>query len=103
MRSALALTLGILIGGAAVRWHRAPPVLRVSGLEVVNARGDVVGRFTPTDDGAELVVGGRAQVSVVTDGDVAAVNLVGTGAVSRWLSRDRTWFIGASDPPNEPD
>lgn len=70
---------GVLAGAA---WPRGPVgELRVRALVVVDDQGRPVGRFATTTTGAELVVGGAAQASLVTDGDGAALNLVG----------ERTW------------
>ncbi|MCA9489281.1 MAG: hypothetical protein KC621_05145 [Myxococcales bacterium] len=73
--------------GAA--WPRGPAgELRVRTLVVVDAQGREVGRFSGTPAGAELVVGGAAQASLVTDGEVAALNLVGARTLLRRLEGD---------------
>ncbi len=75
--------LGVL-GGAA--WPRAEPAeLRVRALLLVDEQGREVGRFATTPRGAELVVGGEAQASLVTEGGAAALNLLGERTMVRAL------------------
>jgi hypothetical protein len=74
----------VLLGMA---WPR-PRVLRVSAVELVDARGDVVGRLGVRDGGAELVLGGRAQASLVTDSELAALNLSGGQRTVRLVASD---------------
>ena len=72
----------LLLGGMLFAGRPADPLpgtLQVRRLELVNDRGDVVGRFATTDHGTELVLGGLAQASLVTDGEQAALNLTGGG------------------------
>jgi hypothetical protein len=70
--AALVGFLGWSIGAASPR----PAVLRVRGLVLVDDAGTEVARLVPTATGAELVLGGESQASLVTDGPVAALNLV---------------------------
>ncbi len=77
-----------LLGSAAPR----PGVLRARAIELVDARGDVVGRLRVTDGGAELVLGGASQASLVTDGGVAALNLVGEASTARLVAADEAWL-----------
>ena len=78
----------------------APERLRVRHLELINEVGDVVGRFASTEQGAELVVGGRAQVSLVTEGPLAAVNVVGEPGVARLVAADAGYLV--TMPPDAP-
>ena len=78
---------GIVVGvlGSAAP---GPGVVRARAVELVNDRGDVVGRFAVTGAGAELVLGGAAQASLVTDRGIAALNLVGEHATARLIAAD---------------
>lgn len=60
-----------------------PQVLRVQGVVLVDAQGHEVGRWVTTPRGVELVLGGESQASLVTDGEVAALNLLATTPVVR--------------------
>ncbi|MCB9687556.1 MAG: hypothetical protein H6738_16545 [Alphaproteobacteria bacterium] len=77
---------GVLSGAA---WPRGPAgELRVRSLVLVDEQGREVGRFASTPAGAELVVGGAAQASLVTEGEVAALNLLGERTLLRRLEAE---------------
>jgi hypothetical protein len=75
--------VGGLFAGAAVLGEGRPDELRVRALVLVDEAGNEVGRLAATPRGAELVLGGEAQASLVTDGTVAALNLVGDEVIVR--------------------
>ncbi len=93
---------------AGARSRRPPDVVQVRRLELVNDAGAVVGRLATTPTGAELVLGGRAQASLVTDGELAAANLVGREGVARLVAADEGHLVllppspAAPEAPREP-
>ena len=90
------IVLGALLGSASP----GPRVLRVRGIELVDEEGRVVGRLAATGTGAELVLGGAVQASLVTEGDVAALNLIGAGGLARVVAADGAW-VDTHAPPSE--
>jgi hypothetical protein len=72
----------------------------VRGIELVDEDGRVVGRLAATATGAELVLGGGAQASLVTEGEVAAVNLIGAGGLARLVAAEGAW-VETRPPPGE--
>ena len=77
--------VAMVLGAAAAP---RPGEVRVRSLVLVDAEGHEVGRLASTPGGAELVLGGGSQASLVTDQGVAALNLVG----------DQTWVRRVEDP-----
>ena len=90
------IVVGALLGSAAPR----SGVLRVRGIELVDEDGRVVGRLAATATGAELVLGGQVQASLVTEGEVAALNLIGAGGLARVVAADGAW-VDTLAPPSE--
>lgn len=78
--------------GLVASWGLAaggdPEVVRTRRLELVGPDGRVVGRLAARSDGAELVLGGEAQASLVTERGLAALNLVGSEGLARVLAGD---------------
>ena len=92
-RAVVALVGAGLVGvatGASIRSEPqpSPTTLQVHRLEVVNDDGHVVDWLQATAGGAELVLGGESQVSLVSSPGVAAVNAVGTSGVARLVAAE---------------
>lgn len=96
----VAASIGVAMGALAMRNTAPPGTLQVERLELVDAEGNVVGRLATTASGAELVLGGQAQASLVTDGSLAAVNLVGQAATARLLAGEEPHLVRLP-PPSE--
>ena len=84
--------LGVLVGVVGAAAPR-PGVIRARAVELVDERGEVVGRLAVTPSGAELVLGGSAQASLVTEDGLAALNLVGDASTARLVAGDEAALL----------
>ena len=75
--------------------------LRVRQLTLVNPQGEEVAWLKATPSGAELVLGGASQASLVTDGEVAAANLVGEHGVARLVAGHEGHLVLLPEPVPE--
>lgn len=106
MRGVLYGMLGAVVGASIGSAAPRPGLMRVRGIELVDEAGHVVGRLAATADGAELVLGGEVQASLVTEGDVAALNLITAGGLARVVAGDGAWVDtrpSSSGPGEAPD
>jgi hypothetical protein len=77
-------------------------VVRTGQLELLDEAGLVVGRFGVTERGVELVLGGQAQVSLVTERSTAALNLVGDEVIVRLLGSEGAHVVQGEDVRRSP-
>ena len=75
----------------------APEVLQARRLDIVDEMGVSVAHLSERDGKVELVIGGSAQISLVTERGTAAVNLLGEETFVRALGEQRAALLGPEE------